>query len=102
MRFRGILRILGLLICLFSATLIPPGIVALIYEDGGGVAFLLSFIVSITVGFLVWYPNRNERSDLKVASFSNRLFLPTEKCLILGMNSPLKSKSILAKNIPIL
>ncbi|RUO60030.1 TrkH family potassium uptake protein [Pseudidiomarina marina] len=66
MRFRGILRILGLLICLFSVTLIPPGIVALIYEDGGGVAFLLAFIVSITVGFLVWYPNRNERSDLKV------------------------------------
>lgn len=66
MRFRGILRILGLLICLFSATLIPPGIVALIYEDGGGVAFLLAFIVSIIVGFLVWYPNRNERSDLKV------------------------------------
>ncbi|OZB05836.1 MAG: potassium transporter [Idiomarina sp. 34-48-12] len=66
MRFRGILRILGLLICLFSATLIPPGIVALIYEDGGGVAFLLAFIVSITAGFVVWYPNRNERSDLKV------------------------------------
>lgn len=66
MRFRGILRILGLLICLFSITLVPPGVVALIYQDGGGVAFLLAFVVSLVVGFCVWYPNRHERSDLKV------------------------------------
>ncbi|RUO42101.1 potassium transporter [Pseudidiomarina aestuarii] len=65
MHFRGILRILGLLICLFSITLLPPAAIALIYEDGGGVAFMLAFAVSIFIGFMVWYPNRSERSDLK-------------------------------------
>ncbi|RUO76400.1 TrkH family potassium uptake protein [Pseudidiomarina taiwanensis] len=65
MRFRGILRILGLLICLFSVTLLPPALVALIYADGGGVAFMLAFAVSLVIGFVVWYPNRHDRSDLK-------------------------------------
>lgn len=65
MRYRGILRILGMLIGLFSFTLLPPAIVAVIYEDGGGLAFLFSFIISLIVGFLVWYPQRDYRGDLK-------------------------------------
>lgn len=65
MRYRGILRILGLLICLFSLTLLPPAVVAVIYEDGGGLAFLFSFILSLAVGFIVWYPQRSYRADLK-------------------------------------
>lgn len=66
MRTRGILRILGLLICLFSATLLPPAVVALVYGDGGGTAFILAFAISLGIGFLVWYPQRNVRHDLKV------------------------------------
>ncbi|KFZ30899.1 potassium transporter [Pseudidiomarina salinarum] len=66
MRLRGIFRILGLLICLFSATLLPPAVVAVIYEDGGGMAFMLAFAVSILLGFVVWYPNRHQTTDLKV------------------------------------
>lgn len=65
MRVSGILRILGLLICIFSLTLLPPAVVAFIYGDGGGVAFMLAFALSIVIGFLVWYPNRHDRSDLK-------------------------------------
>lgn len=65
MRYRGILRILGLLIGLFSFTLLPPAFIALIYEDGGGLAFLFSFIISLLIGFAVWYPQRQFRSDLK-------------------------------------
>jgi len=64
-RYRGILRILGLLIGLFSFTLLPPAIVAAIYEDGGGLAFLFSFVLSLIIGFLVWYPQREYRGDLK-------------------------------------
>lgn len=66
MRWRGILRTLGLLICLFSVTLIPPALIALWYQDGGGLAFLVAFVVSLIVGFWVWYPNRAAYSDLKV------------------------------------
>ena len=66
MRFSGIFRILGLLICLFSVSLLPPAVVAVIYEDGGGAAFMLAFAVCLVIGLVVWYPNRHERSDLKV------------------------------------
>lgn len=66
MRFRGILRVLGLLICVFSVTLLPPAAVALYFGDGGGSSFMLAFAISLVIGFLVWYPNRAIHSDLKV------------------------------------
>ncbi|MGQ4277347.1 TrkH family potassium uptake protein [Pseudidiomarina sp. E22-M8] len=66
MRLRSILRILGLLICLFSVTLLPPGAVALIYGDGGGTAFTLAFAISLIIGFFVWYPNRKQSTELKI------------------------------------
>ncbi|RUO56730.1 TrkH family potassium uptake protein [Pseudidiomarina homiensis] len=66
MRFRGILRVLGLLICVFSVTLLPPAAVALYFGDGGGTAFMLAFAISLVIGFFVWYPNRSIHTDLKV------------------------------------
>lgn len=36
MHFRAITRIVGLLVILFSGTMIIPGLVALIYRDGRG------------------------------------------------------------------
>ncbi|BCQ47369.1 hypothetical protein ERHA55_48960 [Erwinia rhapontici] len=36
MHFRAITRIVGLLVILFSGTMIVPGLVALIYRDGQG------------------------------------------------------------------
>ncbi|EKE83378.1 TrkH family potassium uptake protein [Idiomarina xiamenensis] len=65
MRYRGILRILGMLIGVFSFTLLPPAVVALIYGDGGGLAFIASFVISLIIGFLVWNPQRHVRTDLK-------------------------------------
>ena len=39
MHFRAITRIVGLLVILFSGTMIIPGLVALISRDGAGRAF---------------------------------------------------------------
>lgn len=66
MQYRSIIRILGVLIALFSITMIPPALVAYWYNDGAGVPFILSFLFCLTVGFLVWYPNRRYRAELKV------------------------------------
>ncbi|MFC4656532.1 MULTISPECIES: TrkH family potassium uptake protein [Rheinheimera] len=66
MQYRSIIRILGLLVAIFSITMIPPALVAYWYQDGAGVPFLLSFILSIGIGLLIWYPNRHEKSELKV------------------------------------
>ncbi|MGI5309906.1 TrkH family potassium uptake protein [Rheinheimera sp. WS51] len=66
MQYRSIIRILGLLIAIFSITMIPPAFVALGYNDGAGVPFLLSFLLCLSIGFTIWYPHRKHRAELKV------------------------------------
>ncbi len=65
MQIKNIIRILGLLVALLSVTMIPPAVVSLIYRDGAGVAFLLGFLWCLFTGLLFWYPNRNEKDDLR-------------------------------------
>lgn len=65
MQIRTILRMLGILIALFSVTLIPPAVLAYFYEDGGGWAFLLAFVLSLVIGLLIWYANRSQKRELK-------------------------------------
>lgn len=66
MQYRSIIRILGLLIAIFSISMVPPAFVAYWYKDGAGVPFLLSFVLCVFIGFLIWYPNRQHKAELKV------------------------------------
>lgn len=65
MHIRAITRIVGSLVILFSGTMIVPGLVALIYRDGGGRAFSQTFIFAFILGVLLWWPNRKQKNDLK-------------------------------------
>ncbi|MCL1076316.1 TrkH family potassium uptake protein [Shewanella dokdonensis] len=65
MHYRTITRITGLLVGLFSLTMVPPALVALFYEDGGGTAFIQAFVLSLMLGFMLWYPNRHHKADLR-------------------------------------
>lgn len=65
MHYRTIIRILGLLIALLSVTMLPPAAVSAIYRDGGGLPFLLGFLLCIFSGLAIWYPNRFEKQDLR-------------------------------------
>jgi len=65
MQYRTIIRILGLLVALFSVTMIPPAIVSVIFQDGSGLPFLLAFILCLITGLAIWYPNRRFRNDLR-------------------------------------
>lgn len=65
MHYRAIVRILGLLVALFSVTMIPPAIISLIYQDGSGLPFVLTFVLSVLIGIGIWYPHRNHREDLR-------------------------------------
>ncbi|WP_392566512.1 TrkH family potassium uptake protein [Utexia brackfieldae] len=64
MRFRSIIRIVGLLIMLLSIFMLVPAMVALIYKDGGGAIFVRSFAAAFTIGTVLWLPNRHYRSEL--------------------------------------
>lgn len=66
MHSKIILKVLGLLLMVFSLTLIPPFIVALIYQDGGEEAFAFSALALLIIGAFLWGPNRYERRELKI------------------------------------
>ncbi len=59
-------RILGLLLMVFSLSMVPPILVSLIYEDGDLFPFLLSMSIIILSGLIIWYPVRNIRKELRV------------------------------------
>ena len=50
---------------LLSVTMLPPALVSLIYRDGGGVPFIMGFLWCLFTGFFAWYPNRNQKTDLR-------------------------------------
>jgi trk system potassium uptake protein len=59
-------RILGLLLMLFSLTMLTPLIFSLIYQGEAWRSFLLGFAVTLSVGFLLWLPVRNSRKELRL------------------------------------
>jgi trk system potassium uptake protein len=65
MQYKTIIRITGLLMGLFSITMLPPALIAVFYGDGGGTAFIKAFVVSILLGLMLWYPNRHQKAELR-------------------------------------
>ena len=47
-------RILGLLVMVFSVTMLPPVFVSAWYHDGTAAAFVLSFLVMFLIGLVLW------------------------------------------------
>lgn len=65
MQYRTIVRILGLLVALFSVAMLPPAFVSVIYQDGGGLPFIIAFFFNLIAGVIIWYPNRMQKADLR-------------------------------------
>lgn len=66
MNLSSVQRIVGLLLMLFSVTMLPPLGVSLAYDDGSAAAFLSGFAATLALGALVWFPVRSERGDLRL------------------------------------
>ena len=64
MQYAVILRILGILLILFSFTMIPPLVISLAYDDGSLMSFVLAFLIILSIGLLFWLPVRNNKNDL--------------------------------------
>lgn len=64
MKWRSILRILGLLSILFSFFMWLPILIALIYKDGSGIVFFQAFLASLGLGLFCWLPNRHFNDEL--------------------------------------
>lgn len=51
---------------LFSITLLPPVIIDLLYQEGAARAFFYSYLLLLSIGFLLFLPVRKHRSDLRL------------------------------------
>ncbi|WP_075878735.1 TrkH family potassium uptake protein [Vreelandella massiliensis] len=66
MSLRVILRILGLLLMLFSLTMMPPILISLWFHDGVWDAFIIGTAITVLTGLLLYLPNRHERKELRI------------------------------------
>ena len=65
MQYSTIFRILGVLLMLFSISMLPPIFIANMYHDGGVLAFSYGFFLTAITGFLMWFRFRHDRNQLR-------------------------------------
>ena len=66
MSFAAVQRILGLLLMVFSLSLLPPLLVSLITVDGAARAFFSAFALTFGIGVVSWLPVRHMRRELRL------------------------------------
>ncbi|QTR51103.1 TrkH family potassium uptake protein [Candidatus Thiothrix anitrata] len=66
MQYQVIQRILGLLLMVFSLTMLPPALVGWLMGDIDLSPFWRSFLVLVTVGTFLWLPVRRSKRDLRL------------------------------------
>jgi len=59
-------RIVGLLVMVFSVSLLPPILIDFIYDENAGSAFFSSYVILIVTGLFLYLPARNSKSDLRL------------------------------------
>lgn len=65
MHYQTVLKILGVLLIIFSATHLTPLLVSILYSDGNSFPFMVSFSVTLITGLLLWAPARKVKRDLR-------------------------------------
>jgi trk system potassium uptake protein TrkH len=66
MRIGVISRILGIMLMLFSITLVPPLLLSFWFHDGASDAFGFTLLLTFSMGLLVWAPVHRIRHDLRI------------------------------------
>lgn len=66
MQLLVIQRIFGLLMMVFSSTLLPPVAAGLIYGDGAVLPFVEAFVLTLVFGFLLYLPVRDQKKELRL------------------------------------
>ncbi len=66
MNWTVVQRILGLLLMMFSLTMLPPIIFSLYYNDHSWLPFVEGFGLTLAAGVLIWLPVHRSRKDLRL------------------------------------
>ncbi len=60
------IKVLGVLLMMFSATMLPPVAVSLLYEDNMQNIFLSAFAITFAVGFVLWLIFFRRKADMRI------------------------------------
>ena len=66
MNWTVVQRILGLLLMMFSLTMLPPIAFSLYYDDHSWLPFVEGFGLTLAAGILIWLPVHRSRKDLRL------------------------------------
>lgn len=60
------IKVLGVLLMMFSATMLPPVVVSMLYEDNMQAIFFNAFIITFAIGFLLWIIFIGKKADMRI------------------------------------
>ncbi len=66
MNWTTVQRILGLLLMLFSFTMLPPIVISFIFKDQSALPFIEGFALTFFAGLLCWLPVHRSKKDLRL------------------------------------
>ena len=66
MQLSIVAKTIGLLLMVFSFAQVPPIIVDLIYTEGEYFSFLLSFVLTVLGGLILWWPFKDTKKDFRL------------------------------------
>ena len=65
-RYAAVQQVLGVLLMVFSLSMLPPLAVSWIYRDGAAHAFGTALWITLATGAAIWWPVRRAHAELKV------------------------------------
>jgi len=66
MNWTVVQRILGLLVMMFSLTMLPPVMIAILFKEPTWLPFVEGFGLTLVAGLLIWLPVHRSRKDLRL------------------------------------
>ncbi len=60
------IRVLGVLMMMFSVTMLPPVIISMIFQDGVETVFLKAFAITFVIGFILWLVFHRYDADMRI------------------------------------
>lgn len=60
-----IFKTVGLILALFSTSMLIPLIVCFLYQEGNHTPFIIGFLTTLATGLLLWLPTRHYKVDIK-------------------------------------
>lgn len=65
MNLRSVMKVLGLMMQIFSISMLVPMLISITFSDGSTLVFFDAFVATLTLGLIIWFPNRNTQQTLR-------------------------------------